>query len=114
MSLQRNKIWAAVFQLLGASLLAPSSPSALFCPASALPAGVFCARGFIVCSSRACRMLLAVRGDAAPRTSTAAGMGWIGVLSGARLSNFAIARVAEERKAKHHRPGRRLRDICDL
>jgi hypothetical protein len=51
MSLQRNKIWAAVFQLLGALNL-PPSPSALFCPASALPArGFFCARGFIVRSS---------------------------------------------------------------
>ena len=44
--LERNKIWAAVFQLLGALNL-PPSPSALFCPASALPArGFFCARLF--------------------------------------------------------------------
>jgi hypothetical protein len=38
--LERNKVWTAVFQLLGALNL-PPSPSALFCPASALPA-----RGF--------------------------------------------------------------------
>jgi hypothetical protein len=66
--LERNKIWAAVFQLLGALNL-PPSPSALFCPASALPArGFFCARGFIVCSSQACRHRPAqpVGCDAAP------------------------------------------------
>jgi len=40
MILERNNLWAAVFQLLGALNL-PPSPSALFCPASALPA-----RGF--------------------------------------------------------------------
>ena len=49
--LERNKGWAAVFQLLGALNL-PPSPSALFCPASALPArGFFCARMFAICFS---------------------------------------------------------------
>jgi hypothetical protein len=44
--LERNKSWAAGFQLLGALNL-PPSPSALFCPASALPArGFFCADDF--------------------------------------------------------------------
>jgi hypothetical protein len=39
-ALERNKVWAAVFQLFGALNL-PPSPSALLCPALALPA-----RGF--------------------------------------------------------------------
>jgi hypothetical protein len=46
--LERNKIWAAVFQLLGALNL-PPSPSALFCPASALPARGFFLRTWIHC-----------------------------------------------------------------
>jgi hypothetical protein len=49
MNLERNNIWAAVFQLLGALNL-PPSPSALFCPASALPArGFFCTYMFMSC-----------------------------------------------------------------
>jgi hypothetical protein len=43
MILERNKVRAAVFQLLGALNL-PPSPSALFCPASALPARGFFSR----------------------------------------------------------------------
>jgi hypothetical protein len=66
--LERNNVWAAVFQLLGALNL-PPSPSALFCPASALPArGFFLRLMFMVCFNP--RLAGAGRADvwtAAPR-----------------------------------------------